>query len=108
MVYKKRTGGSRGRRENLIECEVISDWGAADQFRSHFQNELQRSGLSLTVPANHLNESGRPEPDEYLEMEAENEVPVKGDVIDLDQGYVNVKCPVKPPLRLRWGRNGAV
>jgi len=84
MVYKQKekTGGRR--KNHLVECEVINDWGAADQFRSHFQSELRRSGLSLQVPSNHRNLSLF-EPDEYLETEEEAQT-IPGDIIDLDQG----------------------
>ena len=85
MVYKEKDKKGIRRKANLLECEVINDWGAADQFRSHFQNELKRSGLTLQVPSNHVNQSLLFEKDEYLESEAET---VSGDMIDLDQGYV--------------------
>lgn len=55
LIFKLGEGrASRKQVMKLLECEMINDWGSADQFRTHFREDLTRAGTNLPVPPNHL------------------------------------------------------
>lgn len=90
LVYKVGPGRASKREiMRLVECEMIDDWGSADQFRNHFREDLIREGTTLKVPPNHFDflKSGNKSTgfDEEGSSLEEMEV-ADGDVFELDQG----------------------
>jgi hypothetical protein len=92
MIYKIHQDSSNaGKHRNLVECEVLNDWGAANQFRNKFQGELLRAGLHLKVPANKGTNIDDEDDDDDENTDTESYFNAfnqlgDGDAIDLDQG----------------------
>lgn len=89
LIYKLGKGRGSGKEVmKLVECEIVNDWGSADQFRHRFQEDLHQSGVSLEVPPNHLaalklgNTTIVEEDNSLEELEM-----AQGDAFDLEQRY---------------------
>ncbi|CAL8115534.1 unnamed protein product [Orchesella dallaii] len=88
LIYKVGEGKASGREiMTLLECEMINEWGAADQFRNHFREDLRRAGVNLEVPPNHLDFLKSQNGDSTVDdLESLEEMGLSEDVFDLDQG----------------------
>jgi len=82
MVFKVKKAKKLHRRDKLVECEVINDWEAADQFRSQFQTELNKFNLKLQVPAYHKKNSSAEK-----QHGSEYAVETEENAVDLEQRY---------------------
>ncbi|XP_035702681.1 uncharacterized protein LOC110850584 isoform X1 [Folsomia candida] len=96
LIYKLNYGTMTGsKHRKLVECEVINDWKAGNEFRSQFRRELVAQGLqNLGVPANRHVGDDEDSDDlimaQLLDESSSNSLP-DVEPIDLNQGLDEFK-----------------